>query len=72
MNTYLIGEQPEKALPLVDEFITIFRGQYTPDDPVFAGLLAHLSLDLLQYRQYPAAERIRVGATADHESVSAF
>ena len=55
-KTYLVGEQPEKALPLFERLIAGRRGRASPDDPAFAGLLAAVSLDLLQHRQFPAAE----------------
>ncbi len=55
-KAYLVGKQPEKALPVLDQFIAARRKQATPDDLAFAGLLASVSLDLLQHRQYPAAE----------------
>ncbi len=53
---YLATEQPEKALPLFDLFIVGQRGRATPDDPTFAGLLATVSLELLQHRQFSVAE----------------
>ena len=55
-KAYLAGEQPEKALPLFDKLIASFRGRATPDDPGFAGVLALVALELLQHRQYAAAE----------------
>lgn len=55
-KAYLAGEQPEKALPMFDRFIAGHRGRATPDDLRFAGLLISVSADLLQHRQYEAAE----------------
>jgi serine/threonine protein kinase/Tfp pilus assembly protein PilF len=55
-NAHLAGKQPQKALPLFDRFIAGHRGRATSDDPAFAGRLATVSVELLQHRQYPAAE----------------
>ena len=55
-DAYLAAEQPEKALPLFDGFIAGHRGRFAPDDPGFASILAGVAFNLLQHRQYPAAE----------------
>jgi len=70
---YLKAKQPKKALPLFDQFIATRRRLAEADDPQFDGVLARVSLALLQYQQYLAAEtylreclRIRERTTADH------
>ena len=55
-KSYLRGDQPEKALMLYDRFIGGHREQAPPNDPAFATRLAAVSRELLQHRQYQAAE----------------
>jgi len=55
-EVYLLTDQPDKALPLLEQFITGRRAGASSDDPTFSNLLAEVSLGLLQHRQYPAAE----------------
>ncbi len=55
-KSYLMAEHPEKALPLFDQLLAAHRKQASTGDRGFAGLLARVSLDLLQHHQYPAAE----------------
>ncbi len=56
ITTYLAEDQPEKALPLLDRYIARHRGQSTPDELVFAGMLIAVSAKLLKHHQYEAAE----------------
>lgn len=56
-QAHLWADQPEKALPLYDQFIAGHRGQANFDDARLAGLLAAVSADLLEHRQYGAAEK---------------
>ena len=55
-RAYFADQQPEKALPLTVRFLAAQRERAAPDDPAFASRLAAVSVDLLLYRQYPAAE----------------
>jgi len=55
-RAHLSAKDTEKALPLYDQFVNSHRKQSQPDDPRFAQLLAGACPDLLQFRQYAAAE----------------
>jgi tetratricopeptide (TPR) repeat protein len=55
-NAYLSTGHTGQALAFFDRFIDGRRKRAAPEDPGFARLLAAVSLDLLQHRQYPAAE----------------
>ena len=55
-GTLLRTRQPERAVLLFKQFIRAHRQKLTPT-PGFSGILASVSLDLLQFQQYAEAER---------------
>jgi tetratricopeptide (TPR) repeat protein len=57
-KAYLDAKQPEKALPLFDCFVAGQRGRLDGNTPRFAGLLAQISLDLLNAHQFPDGEKL--------------
>jgi serine/threonine protein kinase len=56
-KAYIATEHKEKALPLYEQYFASHRRRATPDDLTFAGMLASVSHDLLQHRQYLPAEK---------------
>jgi hypothetical protein len=57
-KAYLDVKQPDKALPLFEDFVAGLRQRLGADTAQFAGLLAQISLDLLNAGQFPNAEKL--------------
>jgi serine/threonine protein kinase/tetratricopeptide (TPR) repeat protein len=68
-KTHLEGKHPEKALPVFDEYVPAMRARLGKASPGFASVLAQISLDLLQVRQFVAAETYLKETLAIREKV---
>ena len=53
---YLKSGQSEKAIPLIEQFLSAVRKKTKPHDPEHARLLASIGLELLEHQQYAATE----------------
>jgi hypothetical protein len=57
-GAYLAAKQPDKGIPLLDQFLVAQRRQLGPRHIRLAALLSSAGLDLLKYGHYEKAEPI--------------
>src|SRR5262245_7112247 len=63
-GAYLAAKQPDKALPLLRDFLAAQRQRLGPDDARLAGILTSVGRELLKHGHFVEAEKVlREGLT---------
>jgi eukaryotic-like serine/threonine-protein kinase len=70
-GAYCKANQGGKATTILKEFIAAHRKQSQPNSPAFAGLIAQVSMDLLNCKQYTVAEEMLRECLAVREKTQA-